>query len=137
MKTNEISLDALDAAARVLPSDRPVFMLNLLRYRETATYQGRPEEKPCTGREAYHERYIPAFRRLAAGLPIKRLFFGSVFAKLVGPANAQWDDAAINEYADFATFRAVVDSEGYRREADHHRRAALDDFRLFVLDRVM
>ncbi len=137
MKTREIHLDALDAAERSLPPNRPIYMLNLLRYRDEALYDDRPGERPCTGREAWRERYVPAFRRLAAGLPVQRVFFGSVLAKIVGPDGAQWHDAALNEYADFATFRSVVDSDAYRREAAPHRHAALDDFRLFALVKAM
>jgi hypothetical protein len=137
LKTSEIHLDALDAAERSLPPNQPVYMLNLLRYRDEALYDGRPDEPPCTGREAFHQRYVPAFRRLAAGLPAQRLFFGPVLAKIVGPDGALWHDAALNEYADFATFRAVVDSDAYRREAAPHRHAALDDSRLFALVKAM
>jgi hypothetical protein len=137
VKTSEIHLDALDAAERSLPPGQPVYMLNLLRYRDEALYDGSPGEPPCTGREAFHERYVPAFRRLAAGLKVQRVFFGAVQAKIVGPDGARWDDAALNEYADFATFRAVVDSDAYRRDAAPHRHAALDDFRLFALVKAM
>jgi hypothetical protein len=137
LKTHEITLDSLDAAERSLPPGQPIYMLNLLRYRDQALYDGDLLAPPCTGREAFHQRYRPAFRRLAAGLGVQGLFFGSVLAKLVGPDGAQWDDAALNEYADFATFRSVVDTDAYRREAAPHRHAALDDFRLFALTKAM
>ena len=74
---------------------------------------------------------VPA---LAASTDYKLRFFGSVVAKLAGPEGAQWDDIAIVEYANFAAFCGVVDSERYRKEANHHRLAALEDFRLFVTD---
>jgi hypothetical protein len=39
--------------------DRPVQMLNLLKYRDRAQYAGAGDEPGCTGREAY-ARYIEA-----------------------------------------------------------------------------
>ncbi|MGC2777295.1 MAG: hypothetical protein WA418_16835, partial [Bradyrhizobium sp.] len=44
---------------------------------------------------------------------------------LVGPQGERWDEAAINEYGDFATFRSIVDTETYRREAAPHRHARI------------
>ncbi|HXT08870.1 MAG TPA: hypothetical protein VN715_18280 [Roseiarcus sp.] len=137
MIPHEILLEALDAAERSATPGRPVYMLNMLRFRESALYQDGRDESPCSGREAFFERYVPAFRRLAAGRSIQRVFAGHVIAKIVAPAGADWDIAALNEYADFATFRAIVDTDAYRSEAQPHRLAALDDFRLFMLDKVM
>ena len=133
MNPIEITLQALDAAERAIPSGQPVYMLNLLRYRAQARYEGGFDAAPCSGREAFHERYRPAFRRLAAGKPLVRIFSGPVLASLVGAQGERWDEAAINEYGDFAVFRSIVDSEAYRREAAPHRHAALEDFRLFAL----
>ncbi|MGY3449529.1 hypothetical protein [Bradyrhizobium sp. USDA 4353] len=133
MNPIEITLQALDAAERVLPPGQPVYMLNLLRYRVHAHYEDGFDATPCSGREAFHERYRPAFRRLAAGKPLARIFSGPVLAHLVGAHGERWDEAAINEYGDFATFRSIVDTEIYRREAAPHRHAALEDFRLLAL----
>ncbi|CCD86270.1 protein of unknown function [Bradyrhizobium sp. ORS 285] len=49
----------------------------------------------------------------------------------------RWDEAAINEYGDFATFRSIVETETYRRDVAPHRHAALDDFRLLALSKTM
>jgi hypothetical protein len=137
MNPIEITLQALDAAERAIPAGQPVYMLNLLRYRVHARYEDGFDAAPCSGREAFHERYRPAFRRLAAGKPLARMFSGPVLASLVGPQGERWDEAAINEYGDFAAFRSIVDSETYRREAAPHRHAALEDFRLFALAKAM
>ena len=135
MKTVELDFENFRTIAGRLPADGPVFMVNMLRYRDRALYDGHPHEPPCSGREAYHQRYLPAFRRLAASTEYKLQFYGAVLAKLVGPEGARWDDVAIVEYPSYAAFCAVVDSESYRREANHHRLAALEDFRLFVADK--
>lgn len=137
MNPIEITLQALDAAERAIPSGHPVYMLNLLRYRADALYEDGFDAAPCSGREAYNERYRPAFRRLAADKPIERMFFGPFLASLAGPQGERWDEAAINEYGDFAVFRSIVDSETYRREVAPHRHAALEDFRLFALGKAM
>lgn len=47
---------ALLAAAGAIPADTPIFMVNLLRYREQADYGDRPTAAPCSGREAYFQR---------------------------------------------------------------------------------
>lgn len=139
MNPIEITLQALDAAERAIPPGQPVYMLNLLRYRAYARYEDGFGfgAAPCSGREAFHERYRPAFRRLAAGKPLARIFSGPLLASLVGPQSERWDEAAINEYGDFAAFRSIVDTETYRREAAPHRHAALEDFRLLALAKAM
>ena len=110
---------------------------DLLRYRTHARYEDGFDAASCSGREAFHERYRPAFRRLAAGKPLAPIFSGPVLTSLVGSPGERWDEAAINEYGDFATFRSIVDTETYRREVAPHRHAALEDFRLFVLAKAM
>ena len=137
MNLIEITLQALDAAERAIPPGQPVYMLNLLRYRAVARYEDGFDAAPCSGREAFNERYRPAFRRLAAGKPLARMYSGPLLASLVGSPGERWDEAAINEYGDFATFRSIVDTETYRREVAPHRHAALEDFRLFALARAM
>ncbi len=127
----EITSETLDASERLVAPGRPIYMLNMLRYRSQALYEN--DEPPCTGREAFHGRYVPAFRRLAAGKQVTRRFAGALLANIVAPERARWDDVALNEYADFATFRAIVDTDAYRREAQPHRIAALEEFRLFVV----
>ena len=62
MNPIEITLQALDAAERAIPAGQPVYMLNLLRYRAYARYEDGFDAAPCSGREAFHERYRPAFR---------------------------------------------------------------------------
>ena len=137
MNLIEITLQGLDAAEHVVPPGQPFYMLNLLRYRAHARYEDGFDAAPCSGREAFNERYRPAFRRLANGKPLVRMFSVPVLASLVGSLGERWDEAAINEYGDFATFRSIVDTETYRREVAPHRHAALEDFRLFALAKPM
>jgi hypothetical protein len=132
-----ITRESLDAVERAVKPGAPVFMLNLLRFRDQARYAADFDATPCSGREAYYERYVPGFRRLAAGRAVSRVFAGPVLAPIVAPEGAAWEIGALNEYADFGIFRAIVDTDAYRREVEPHRLAALADFRLFALDRAM
>ena len=130
--------EALVAAARVVPEGSPVVMVNLLRYREVADYGGSPaaERGPvaagASGRAAYAGGYLPAFAAVAAqaGVEVEVLYYGQVHAALVAPPAEAWDDAVLVRYPSFAGFRRIVGSAAYAEQADHHRLAALADWRL-------
>jgi uncharacterized protein (DUF1330 family) len=136
MRTTDMTLENIQAAAGAIPADAPVFMLNMLRYRERAEYAG-ADAPPCSGREAYHERYRPAFGRVAEGAGVKVAWLGGVLAKLVAPAGELWDDVAIVEYPSFAAFRRVVENPRYEAEAAPHRKAALADWRLIATAKML
>jgi len=126
---------AVQAATAAIPADTPFYMVNLLRYHPQAAYGNRPAVTPCTGREAYYQRYVPAFGKAAAALgltAVKPFWVGSVLAQVVAPAGEQWDDIAIVQYPSFAAFRQLTQSPTYLAEADHHRQAALADWRLIA-----
>ncbi|MEO7717158.1 MAG: hypothetical protein ABIY70_13220 [Capsulimonas sp.] len=136
MRTIEIDAASVAEASGLLPGDGPVFILNLLRYKEQADYNDRADAAPCSGREAFHERYVPVFNQIAdAGA--RPVWVGAALARLVGPADELWDDVAIVEYPSFAAFRRVVDSEEYRTEAAPHRLAALEDCRLIAMTKLL
>ena len=132
MQTIEMTSEAVLAAASVLPEDVPIIMLNLLRYREHAEYGERTDVAPCSGREAYFQHYIPAFNKIASANSITTniFYYGTVLASLVAPADEPWDDVALVEYPSFAAFRRIAESREYAVEAAHHRRAALENWRL-------
>ena len=132
MRTTELTSENIKAAAAEIPADMPVYMLNMLRYKAHAEYAG-ADIAPCSGREAYHQRYRAAFGCVAEGAGVEAVWVGSVVAKLVAPAGAQWEDVAIVEYPNFAAFRRVVESPRYEAEAAPHRRAALEDWRLIAM----
>ncbi len=128
----EVTREAMDAAERTLSGRGPVHMLNLVRYRAQATYAQPSEAAACSGREAYLQRYAPAFARVAAavapGARFAPVLLAAVRAMLVPPADQAWDDVVIVEYQDFATLRRILDSPRYEAEAAPHRRAALADW---------
>ncbi|SHN33112.1 hypothetical protein [Chitinophaga sp. CF418] len=135
MRTTEINKSALQTTGTLVP-DGPVYMLNLLRYKEYADYNNPAGPSPCSGREVYMQRYVREFNRIAAGHGVKLLFLGNVGVSLVAPDTEQWDDIAIVEYPDFFTFRHIVDSNAYLTDAEPHRLAALEDWRLIATNKI-
>lgn len=131
MQTIKIDAGDVLAASAAVPDDSPVFMLNLLRYKKDADY-GEPGDAPCSGRTAYHERYVPVFRELAAGEGVKVTWLAAALARVVGPADEQWDEVGVVEYPSFAAFRRISESARYKAEAERHRLAALADWRLIA-----
>ena len=137
MHTTELDAQRIAAAAAGIAENTPFVMLNLVRYKEQADYGDSGEYGACSGREAYYQRYVAAFNQVAAmvdqGQTFKAVFVGSVLARLVGPADEPWDDVVLVEYASFAAFRAIVESPEYKHDADPHRKAALEDWRLMAV----
>lgn len=127
----------MQAAAAAIPAGTPIVMLNLLRYHPQADYGNTtPDLGPCSGRQAYHERYVPAFGQLTEGQAIQPVWVGSALARLVGPPEEQWDEIALVEYPSFEAFRELVESPAYQTQAAPHRLAALADWRLIATTKV-
>ncbi|MGI4747866.1 MAG: hypothetical protein ACRYGI_16095 [Janthinobacterium lividum] len=136
----ELAPEALDAAGHALEGVGPVLMINLLRYRLQSDYGDGTKLPPCSGKEAYFGRYLPAFakvvERIARGTTFAPVLLGCVHATLVAPAGEVWDDIAIIEYPSFDALRRIVSSADYAAEAAPHRRAALADWRFFAATKV-
>lgn len=130
MATTQINESSMDEAARAL-ADGEVLMVNLLRYNAEARYES-GDQPPCSGREAYFTRYVPAFAEVTQGQGIGAQWVGNVHAALVGPLDEAWDDVAIVRYPNFAAFRTMIEGADYQAKADPHRRAALADWRLLA-----
>ena len=65
-------------------------MLNLLRYKEQADHGDPTDAAPCSEREAYFQRYLPAFSKFASseGVEgIKVFYVGALAACLVAPSD--------------------------------------------------
>ena len=109
-------------------SDQPVFMLNLLKFKDRAEYK---DGEDISGRAAY-ARYAKAFGEMvkAKGDSTDVVFGGNINAFLIGSGEGagldapEWDAVAIVKYPDAQTMFSVVSSDEYR--AIHkHRRAGL------------
>lgn len=118
------------AVFRDLPQDRPIAMINLLRFRATATY---PPDHPDhagtrTGAQAY-----AAYGRAAAS-PFARsggrqVWLGRPEQTLIGPADEAWDLAFVAAYPSGQAFMAMLKDPEYQA-AVIHRQAAVADSRL-------
>jgi hypothetical protein len=132
MDAVDVPAFALEKAGASLGENEPVYMVNLVRYREKADYQERSPLPPCSGREAYLQRYAPAFRKVAEGEDYGVFWMGNVRALLVSENDEQWDDIVIVRYASFAALRRILESPAYETEAAPHRRAALAKWKFIV-----
>ena len=107
-------------------SGEPVFMLNLLKFKDRASYKDADNnpENDVSGREAYN-RYASAFAQLVAdsGIDGGAVFGGSANAMLIGSGD-EWDAVAIFKYPNAQTMFDTVSSEAYRK-IHKHRRAGL------------
>lgn len=61
---NPIEVNETDvlAAEKMVATDAPIAMLNLVTFNPVAMYED-PSVEACSGREAYLQRYAPAFKR--------------------------------------------------------------------------
>lgn len=132
MRSIECTRSALEAASKTLAGAGPVFMVNMVRYRDQAAYEAGSHLPPCSGREAYFQRYAPAFNRVAAGENHAVFWIGNVRGVLVGVDGEQWDDIVIVRYTSFASLRRIVENPAYEEQAAPHRRAALADWKFIV-----
>ena len=85
-------------------------MLNLVRFRDKASY---PDGREATGAEAYaayaRDSY-PVFKRLGGRIAWR----GSFELTLIGPADEKWDECFIAEYPSVAAFVEMIRDPVYR-----------------------
>lgn len=117
-------------AFKNLPRDRPIHMLNLLRYRDRASYPPGHEHagKGWSGRRAYEEYGAasgPVFRGVGGAI----VWRGQFETVVTGPDGMHWDDGFIAAYPDSAAFFAMLKDPSYAA-AVVNRTAALADSRL-------
>ena len=117
-------------AFKDLPRDRPIHMLNLIKFRELADYpEGHPMHgKGLTGAEAY-AIYREGFQRVVAGDGAAMVWEVPFECVVTGP-EFEWDEIFVMGYPDSATFMKMVRNEEYIRDVVPHRTAAVADSRL-------
>ncbi len=108
----------------------PIVMINLLRYRERASYPEGFAAEPCSGREAYQRYGAVAVQRIAS-VGGRMLWMGQVQTTVIGPDAEQWDDALLIEYPSRKAFLEMVSQPEYQAVVPH-RTAALEDSRLIA-----
>ena len=126
-KTFEASV--AEALARV-PDGQPLVMINLLRYREAASYPAGFDAAPCSGSEAYR-RYGQAAIRFITDVGGQVVWQGSAKAVLIGPAGEHGHKALLVRYPSKEAFLRMIGNPDYQAIAVH-RSAALADSRLIA-----
>ena len=117
-------------AFKDLPRDRPIHMLNLIKFRDLAEYpEGHPNHgKGLTGKQAY-EIYFEGFQRVVANDGAAMVWAAPMECVVTGPAD-EWDEAFVMGYPNSGVFMAMVKNEEYVRNVVPHRTAAVADSRL-------
>ncbi len=118
------------ALFRDIAADRPIAMINLLRFNAVADYPADHEGHGAglTGGQAY-----TAYGKAAAS-PFQRaggsqVWLGRPELTLIGPADEAWDLAFIAQYPTAEAFLTMLRDPEYRA-AVIHRQAAVADSRL-------
>jgi uncharacterized protein (DUF1330 family) len=107
-------------ATFLAPEDGPIVMVNLLKFKEKATYGS---GEAVTGREAYM-RYGARMRGLVEKSGGRFIFTGDVVRLMLGEVEDLWDAVGIVEYPSRAAFRAITQSPEFH-EIELHRIAGL------------
>lgn len=106
----------------------PVYMLNLLKFKDKATYK---DGEDISGREAYM-RYAKGFAEIN-GDKTETVFGGKANAFLIGQGEGEWDAVAIVKYDSAQAMFDAVSSDAYRK-IHKHRRAGLEGQLLISCD---
>jgi len=112
----------------------PVLMLNLLRFRAVADYEGDPDltpDQPISGAEAfdlYVDLTLPLLRAKCGDLTM--MATGGPY--LIGPSEEVWDRVMLVRQPSVAAFMDWAQDETYLAGIGH-RSAALQDARLLPL----
>ncbi|MDG1417495.1 MAG: DUF1330 domain-containing protein [Maricaulis sp.] len=105
------------------PSNTPVHMLNLLKFRTFASYED-GSDADISGREAYM-RYASKMIPMVEAAGGQLVFNGDVDALMIGHIDETWDAVAIVTYPSAAKMIEITMSSEFR-EISVHRKAGLD-----------
>lgn len=96
---------------------QPICMVNLLKFKERATYADGAEPE-LSGAEAY-ARYAAGVGACIAAVGGSLRFGGAVTGLLIGEIEEPWDMVAIAEYPSRKAMMAMVQSPEYQAIAKH------------------
>ena len=117
-------------AFKELNRDHPIEMLNLVQFRDHASYPADHEmaKAGLTGSEAYRlygTHTLPVLERVGGSI----LWRGAFETMLIGPSDEAWDATFIARYPTAHAFLAMISDPDYQR-AVVHRQAAVATSRL-------
>ena len=122
MKVENALRPEADQIRDFLAKEGPVWMVNLLKFRERAAYpDGRDADLP--GIDAYR-RYAELMRKRVEAKGGRFLCASKVEGLLLGQVDDLWDHVAIVEYPSASTLVEIASSEGFA-ELEEHREAGL------------
>jgi uncharacterized protein (DUF1330 family) len=122
--------DSIENLRKAVPMDKPVTMLNLLRFNEYAAYPVDSEHSACSGREAYRRYSETALAKLDE-IGATPVWMGQALASVIAPEGEQWDEVFLVRYPSGQAFFQMLGMEDYQT-ATVHRTAALADARLIA-----
>ena len=130
----EKATNLLDNIPADFPKDRPLIMTNFLRWNEQAKYPEGSSHSPCSGQEAWLQRYAKEIQRIAEGYGgLELIYLGVGASKIVGEEEEHWDAIALVKYPKgIETFRKTLASDDYAETALEHRDAGLKDWKLIA-----
>jgi len=121
LNTIEPTTEQIKAFLSHKKAGEPVYMLNLLKFKNRATYK---DGEDISGREAY-ARYAKALSEMVKDQEgFGAIFGGKTNAWLIGEGEGEWDAVGIFTYPSAAIMIETVSSEAYRK-IHKHRRAGL------------
>jgi uncharacterized protein (DUF1330 family) len=123
--------DDLQGLLASYPTDQPVVMLNLLRFRAKADYPPGHMAEACSGAQAF-ARYGQGVTPLLTSHGGVQLWQGRFNAMLIGPQDKHWQLITLVKYPTAQAFVDMVSSPDYQAIAVH-RGAAVLDSRLMAL----
>ncbi len=102
--------------------DQPVVMVNLLKFKDKASYaDGR--ESDLSGQQAY-QLYAREMRKLVEGVGGRFLFAGAVESLLLGEVDELWDVVGLVEYPTPKSLLQIASSPEFQK-IEAHRVAGL------------
>ncbi len=119
---NKLSPSEAQIEGFLTPSGRPIYMLNLLKFRQKASYPDGKDEH-LSGREAY-ARYIKEVTKILHEIGGKIEFFADVSRLMLGEVEDLWDAVAIASYPSRETMLKMIQSDVYQ-SIHIHREAGL------------
>lgn len=109
-------------AFKKLPRDKPIMMLNMLRFRDKAAYD---DGRSISGEKAYAE-YGRASGPIFARVGGQIIWRGTPENTLIGPPDEYWDLIFIARYPTASAFLEMVTDPAYQRAVTHRQAAVLD-----------
>lgn len=129
-KSIKPSEHSLEEFIQKFPDQGPLVMLNLLKFRERASYPESMAIEAMTGREAY-KLYSRSVAPILESIGARVIWMGQAHAAVIAPDAESWEEVFLVEYPSKAAFLQMIASQAYKNIV-MHRMAALDDSRLIA-----